>query len=233
MPALRRAARIVILVLLLGAALNVAVAWAVAIAVEPSSTPPHTVCYRVETGRPDTLVAWLARAPGTEEITLLELRRPPRDEANPGTSAATPRAIDALDRLPSWFGAGCMASCLPGGRLVTQARGWPLRALAADLVFSPGQRLDQPTVRWGIALGPTVQYAPTVLPLRPVWPGFLVNTLLLALLPGVVVAAPAALRRWQRRRRGRCARCGYDLRGHTNTPTRCPECGTVPPQAAT
>jgi hypothetical protein len=38
-----------------------------------------------------------------------------------------------------------------------------------------------------------------------------------------------ALVSWSRRRRGRCAKCGYDMRG---TPERCPECGNAASRAS-
>jgi len=57
----------------------------------------------------------------------------------------------------------------------------------------------------------------------PLWFVVLV-TLVLPLL-----ATRAAIRRHRNARRGRCARCGYDLRA---TPERCPECGSAVKPAA-
>ena len=46
------------------------------------------------------------------------------------------------------------------------------------------------------------------------------------LLSGTLVASFAFtdVRHWHRKRRGRCVRCGYDLRA---SPTACPECGKI------
>jgi hypothetical protein len=60
-------------------------------------------------------------------------------------------------------------------------------------------------------------------PARPIWTGMAANTALFALVPAAAFLAGGA-RRWARRRRGRCAWCGYDLRGVSG---RCPECGRV------
>ena len=53
----------------------------------------------------------------------------------------------------------------------------------------------------------------------------------LALLPVPLVAATRIVRTRRRRKLGRCARCGYDLRGSRDS-GRCPECGSPAPQGA-
>ncbi len=60
------------------------------------------------------------------------------------------------------------------------------------------------------------------IPVLPVWPGFLINTLFYAGACWLLLAAPGGVRRWRRTRRGQCPACGYDLSGVEV----CPECGT-------
>ncbi|MCZ6736067.1 MAG: hypothetical protein O7C65_09780 [Planctomycetota bacterium] len=61
------------------------------------------------------------------------------------------------------------------------------------------------------------------LPLRPIWPGFAINTLFYAAILWLPIRGPFALRRLIRRERGLCVVCGYDLR-HADHDA-CPECG--------
>jgi hypothetical protein len=68
-----------------------------------------------------------------------------------------------------------------------------------------------------------------VVPYRPIWPGFAINTVFYAVILCLLFAAPFAVRRWRRIKRGLCAKCGYDLRGGRKQPSDssvCPECGT-------
>ncbi len=62
-----------------------------------------------------------------------------------------------------------------------------------------------------------------VLPLRPIWPDFAVNSLFYATLLWLLFPGSFALRRLIRRRRGLCLACGYDLRHAEHE--ACPECG--------
>ncbi len=64
-----------------------------------------------------------------------------------------------------------------------------------------------------------------VLPLRPLWLAFAVNSLFYAIVAGIVLASIVALRRLIRRKRGLCVACGYDIR-HAEHDV-CPECGVL------
>jgi hypothetical protein len=114
-----------------------------------------------------------------------------------------------------------------------EARGWPRLALLSWIESHDASH----TTKAGIDLkfwtrknnaGRTTY---RLLPTRPIWPGFAINTLFYAAILWLLFAAPFALRRHRRIKRGQCAKCGYDLRG---SPARadsplCPECGATVP----
>jgi hypothetical protein len=60
-----------------------------------------------------------------------------------------------------------------------------------------------------------------VLPLLPVWPGFAVNTLLYTTVLWLLIVAPFSLRRWRRIRRSQCPACAYPV----GASAVCTECG--------
>jgi hypothetical protein len=112
--------------------------------------------------------------------------------------------------------------------------GWPFLALQRTDTFDysftskkpPGMDPPYFSIERGIGLPASVQtYTCKVLPVRPLWAGFLANTLLYAGAFGLVLFSPGAIsrgRRERRRRRGECVRCRYEVRGLEV----CPECGT-------
>ncbi len=61
------------------------------------------------------------------------------------------------------------------------------------------------------------------LPYRPIWPGFAINTVLYAFILWLLFAAPFALRRRRRIKRGLCPKCAYPV---GESPV-CTECGTL------
>ena len=63
------------------------------------------------------------------------------------------------------------------------------------------------------------------LPLHPIWPGFAINTIFYAVILWLLTLGPFTARRMIRRKRGRCIKCGYDLRGNFGGGGGCPECG--------
>ncbi len=90
------------------------------------------------------------------------------------------------------------------------AFGWP---------FPVAYELEDHT-RLTIWLVPPDERPPNIRNLRPLYLGLALNTAFYAALWGMVLVARPAARRWNRRRRGLCPQCGYDISGLATCPER-------------
>src|SRR5262245_46006735 len=217
---MKRCACRLLLFLLAGAIFNVAVAWGCAMWSKIHANTPR----------------WLPPPQVGEHVAYLQSVgwRP------------LPMAADKSVKLSVWYGTGLGVSLrnvreegewlgaprrqpLSVFREIISSRhvraGWPLSALAGDL----WQEVDDPfgpcRTRWAIKL-PEAEYSRALLvrpalPLRPIWPGFEINTILYAALLWLLVFALRRTRRWRRIKRGLCPACAYPL---GESPT-CSECG--------
>ncbi len=100
------------------------------------------------------------------------------------------------------------------------AIGWPLRSVD-DVVWKLGTDASPDFMRSKV---PTDRRS-RVFAFRPIWPGFAINTIFYAAILWMLTLGPFIVRRVIRRKRGRCIKCGYDLRGAEHTV--CPECGVL------
>lgn len=108
-----------------------------------------------------------------------------------------------------------------------QASGWPMKCLWCDLpITSPllPNHVSMP-VAGGIDTGSTWPFGMAriakALPVTPIWPAFIVNTLIYAGFLYVMLALKSKIQRMMRMRRNLCPACGYPL----HTLVSCPECG--------
>lgn len=108
--------------------------------------------------------------------------------------------------------------------------GWPLRAVRLLSINKFSGGISDPMItKSGNILGVSWNI-PNDLPIKPIWPGFLINTSLytLAWLIAIEVLS-RAIRKYQcvrRLQRGLCVNCRYDLKG-TPVDVPCPECGAT------
>lgn len=112
--------------------------------------------------------------------------------------------------------------------LVDVLTGWPMPAWRNTRVFSdatgpvtlddPGTLSTPPLDKW-LGVG-------SFLPVIPLWPGALINTLVYAAAVWCVWTGVPWVRAKRRGRRGACLSCGYDLRGRA-AGAPCPECGSA------
>lgn len=109
------------------------------------------------------------------------------------------------------------------------AAGWPMLAMWCDMERST-PKLSSARDPWSsVALssrltGRAGLYGPVDrMPLRPIWPGFAINTLVYAVVIGAVGSGAGMFRRAIRRRRGLCVGCTYPV----GASPVCTECGAA------
>ena len=180
--------------LLLGVTINVAVAWACAVWVDPSGRDGYGATQIISTN-PRVVVHVLGspRTPSGQSMVVFTSDMEKVQYEEP-----------VLDLAPSWTGLrGRWDEMATGNTLwkpvLFDARGWPMLALfSINGEGAAGSWLDRgirvPSEPRQVA----VSNFPRCLPLRPIWPGFAVNSLLYAMAFWLLIAAPLAL--WRRSR---------------------------------
>lgn len=116
--------------------------------------------------------------------------------------------------LSAMVESGTMA--MPADMIVEMA-GWPMAALEGH----SNPEWTGSTYIWHDHGVVRVPIGKETTPLRPMWPGFVINTLFYAGLLWLLFAAPLALRRRSRIKRGLCPKCAYPV----GTSPTCTECG--------
>lgn len=205
------------LFLLAGAVVNAVVAWGCAVALNP-------VAGRNEFGvSASTAPCWFYQVFSRPGATQVHSSRIASDPAKFMADLAWGFSRYSLDqsewhrsvRAPSWSRA-------------SSAAGWPVVSMHSTARVRHDELADtavQEDIRFGIALG-TVRAKPVVLPLGPLWPGFLVDTLFYAVGLWFLIRGPFALRRFLRIRGGLCPRCAYPM----GASDACSECGRELPR---
>ncbi len=219
--------RRLLIILLLGAVVNVAVAWGCAAWVDVLSPDwEYGSRYLPSAGEQLSVRRWKRAG-----ATLISVTRERRES---GSRGPTPEQL-----YPTWIDSKVSDEYASGlARFNTRwldGRGWPRLSMWCELEVRPGTKLQVTHIRGGkeISLPPhNLHVHPLLrgiaLPLLAIWPGFALNTLFYAaILWLLLIPGPFALRRFLRLRRGLCPKCAYPI-GDSFV---CTECGCELPQA--
>ena len=223
----RRLARLVVF-LILGAIVNVVVAWGCAAFLNLMASESSLLTWTLSENEGWYIRQW--KQPGgvfysSMRCTLLTTSNSP-----------PPRGPHPIDVIPKQGEFHILHAKYARGERKIEARGvsfrgWPMLSMWCEYPEHARARIVEISGGIGLPLmegGFTEYYPgfrstwPKALPLRILWQGFALNTLFYAALLWIPFAL-IQLRRYIRHRRGHCIRCGYDLRGELSS--GCPECG--------
>jgi hypothetical protein len=210
---MKRWAFTILLFLLLGAVVNIAVAWGCA-----------AFC-GLERPYPTELEPHLFSSSQPSSQALIWLK-----SGDPGQTVVSQRLIAFGTESVTWQTR--VASSIPP--FVDEVRsGWPVLSLRGEFWY--GKRdwagwwhgrqneADQSHGLIQIGSGTLAPKEQRRIPLFPIWRGFAINTLFFAAILSLLYCTRFVARRLIRVKRGRCPKCGYDLRGAVSG--GCPECG--------
>ncbi len=202
--------------LLLGAIVNIAVAWGCAV------TSPRSSLRDIQTELPDA---------ETKRLWRKYIGEPDDAYYYFGVSSSIHgTSIIFLGSFPP-FGPTTMPDYSQTAEVLRA--GWPFRSLEGAIHFKNDMEKELEKDKYWksnlISLHPLPWPERTYfwyghVPTRPIWPGFAINTIFYSVLLWLLTVGPFTARRMIRRKRGRCIKCGYDLRGHSGG-EKCPECG--------
>jgi hypothetical protein len=126
-----------------------------------------------------------------------------------------------------------------GDREYVQVAGWPCDCVWGSMVLKDPRLNDLTPIKGRLPHGVVArgvayvgrEYSPRdnrgicgYLPIAPIWSGLAIDTLFYGTIAWGLLFLPGTLRRWRRRRGGRCVKCGYDRAG-LGAESACPECG--------
>jgi hypothetical protein len=236
----RRLAKLLVF-LLLGAIVNVAVAWG---------------CAAWSRYSPEDYIRSIDQVPDgfVDAVPSEWLDAPPMWPGGRNAVDIRVRVRDALGwsctRIELWWMQPAIWQAVPDYSVYRVEAGWPASSATCDgsLVVRDSPRAFW-KAKWQCGIDPPVwlsvgsmgplgdEQFRRPLPLKPIWPGFALNTIFYAAVLWFIFAIPGGVKRLRRRRRGSCIHCGYDLRGHripgagaapeAGHSTKCPECGGV------
>lgn len=231
---MKRRLLIVALFLCLGAVLNVAVAWACAVSIDVFKADV------VQAYLPGPEVRWEVVRWTRAGATWFDSR-----QMRGGTGPEDAKGPSPGKLVCEWSGFSTPTPEFRSGSATVEirnadGRGWPALSMWSEVrrksyirdqgwVNQPVQGgIDTLLPPWKLGTGQMARSVPRVLPLRPIWPGFAVNTISYAAALWFLVRGPFVLRRYVRVKRHLCPECGYPV----GVSAMCTECGrAVSPRA--
>ncbi len=214
--------------ILVGAIINVAVAWWFTIWGDEGANSDSITQYGRSYGKPESgewYVETIIGSGFTFSLSAINVRSTERDERElTAEEVLTYYWVDSLRLDPDTI------SMYSQGMYCGLAHGWPFRSMM--IIAGPGfddkdiflRGLPWSAPSWPVdrSTSPGLTSYPIYLPLNIIWPGFIANTLLYAMMFYSIFFMPFKLRYLFRTKRKQCTKCGYPI-GQSEV---CTECGT-------